>query len=290
MAPKKNRGARKGTKFPAKRGLTKPQRSQVLDLVNGQAETKRVAFYETASTGAPPPLVATGLYSGRGWALQNNQITSNVTDIHQLIPFISKGIDDWNRIGSVVKPVSLTVKGAMRISGISARTTYGANSGPSNIHVYIYVLQHVSLKSYPNLRLNNDFTQLLQTGEGTTVAFDGEALSPVLPVSKQFYKVLARKKVTLKFGGFIGSAPGIGMAPNAHSWYGEYSMDLSKHLPAKLVYPESTATSVPTTDDAPTNSSIFMCMGYVNELNTTPTTPEAILEQTYVSSLLFKDS
>lgn len=215
-------------------------------------------------------------------------ISSNVTDIHQLIPFVSKGIEDWQRIGQKIRPVSLTVKGALRVASVNTYAISGPTTPPINLHVDIYVLQHVSLKTYPLLRASNDFTQLLQTGEGTTVAYNGEAISPMLPVAKQFYKVLQRKRVLLKFAGVTASAPGLNSIANAHSWYGEYTMDLTKHLPAQFSYPED--TSVPTTDDVPTNSSIFMCMGYVSELNTTPPTPVgAEMEQTYVSSLLYKD-
>lgn len=293
MATKKNRVAKKVNKSPT-RGLSRPQRKAVLSLVRGQAETKRATFFQTASSGAPPPAIATGLYSGRGWALQNNEITSNVTDILQLIPYVTQGDNDFERIGQRIKPVSLTVKGALRITGtLIAGNSIGSppTVTPQNYHVNLYVLQHVSLKTYSSLRANNDFTQLLQTGEGTTTGFIGEALSHALPVATQYYRVLARKTVVLKYAGNVFSAPGVGSVSNAHSWYANYEFNLSKHLPATLQYPEATfPLPNPQVDDAPTNSSIFMCMGYCTELNTNPPVgADANLEQTYVSSLLYKD-
>lgn len=300
MVPRRIFGSRKPTKADKRRtkmyrrqiqALSKPQKRQVISLVRGQAETKRATFYQTLSTGAPPPTVATGLYSGRGWALQNNLISSNVTDILQLIPYVTQGSNDFERIGQRIKPVSLIVKGALRVAGVTAFAT-GVNTTPINIHVNIYVLQHVSLKNYAALRASNDFNQLLQTGEGTTTSFLGEALSPALPVAKQYYKVLARKTITLKYAGNESPVTGMNLSvANAHSWYAEYTLDLTKHLPASLMYPEATfPLPNPTVDDAPANSSIFMAMGYVDELNVSPpTTAQSQLEQTYVASLLYKD-
>lgn len=263
----------------------------MVSLVKGQAETKRATFYETASAGTPPPVQANGLYSNRGWALQNNLINSNITDIHQLIPYVSQGINDWQRIGQKIRPISLTVKGAMRVTNVASYTNGSSQTPPLNFHVDIYVLQHVSLKNYTALRANNDFTQLLQTGEGTTTGYLGEALSADLPVATQYYKVLARKTVLLKFAGVVATAPGINSVANAHSWYGEYTFNLTKQLPAQIVYPEATLPSPnPQVDDAPANSSIFMCMGYRDELSTNPpSATSANLEQTYIASMLYKD-
>jgi len=263
-------------------------------LVKGQAETKRATFYQTANNGTVTT-PATGIFGTRGWAQQNNNIVSNATDILQLIPYVAQGINDWNRIGQKIRPVSLQVKGAVRVNAL----TYSAgNQFPTNLHVDIYCLSHVSIKDYNSLRGSNDFQTLLVTGEGTTKQYSGEALDPHLPVNTAQYKVLARKRITLKFANYLGTTGPVG-APtygavsiaNSGQWYADYTIDLTKHLPAQLVYPEATLpVPLPTVDDAPTNCAFFMAMAFVSEVNSDP--PETVrfsLEQTYVASMLYKD-
>jgi len=281
-------------KSPARKGLNKAQRNQVVALVKGQAETKRATFYQTANNGTVTT-PATGIFGTRGWAQQNNNIVSNNTDILQLIPYVSQGINDWQRIGQKIRPVSLQVKGAVRIN---MNTTQTPNQFPTNLHVDIYCLQHVGLKNYLSLRANNDFQTLLQNGEGGTAQYTGSALDPHLPVNAQNYKVLARKRITLKFANYFGvpapaGAPTFGAVSIANSgqWYADYTIDLTKHLPAQLTYPEATLpVPLPTVDDAPTNCAFFMAMAFVSEVNVNPPeTTRFSLEQTYVASMLFKD-
>jgi len=294
----------RGKKSPAQ-SLTKLQKKEVVRLVKGQAETKRTAFYQTYNNGAPPALRATGTYAARGWAVQNNEILSNKTDILQLIPYVVQGTDDFTRIGQRISVSNLHVTGAVRV-----RYTNGVGSFvPTDLKVYIYVLQHVSLKDYTRLYNDpltaggNDFTQLLETGEGDTVAFAGQPQHVGMPICRQYYHVLQRKQIVLRYAGFIKN-PSDGLptpAPNStvsvancHSWYADYSMNLTKHVPKTFMYPESSPSSPlpPQTLNAPTNSSIFMCMGFVDWINNSDSPTEGIksyIEQTYTSVLSFKD-
>jgi len=294
-APKRRRPAPKA-KAVAK--LSKPMKRAIKQVVRGEAETKRTAFYCSFNDGTSTAR-SDGLFSKRGWALQNNVIGSNNTDILQLIPFVTQGTDDWQRIGQRIRPSSLSLRGSVRcdLSGTLIKLN------PSDFKVYIYVLQHVSLKDYTNLYANNNFTQLLETGEGTTVPFTGIPQNNGMPVAKQYYHVLQRKQITLRYGGaYMNPNAGTGIPPtdavacvaNSHTWYADYSLNLTKHLPKVLMYPED-ATSPspgPAVLNAPTNSSIFMAMGFIDWFNpsdstTTLTLPR--LEQTYVTQLSFKD-
>jgi len=286
---RKARKARKGSKTVAT--LSAPVTRAIKAVVRGQAETKTARFFQSENdgTGTDP---ATGLFADRGWAVQNDSITSNNLDILQLIPFVSEGVLDHERIGKVIRPVGLNVKGSIRIRrdriiDVSATTT--------NIHVYVYALQHVSLKDYTNLRAQNDFNRLLETGEGTTVPFEGNALDGFMAVSDQYYRVLARRKVVLKYAGIVSPTAGTLISSfsvaNAHSWYADYTINLSKNIPKRLVYPEDPTSLPATQQNTPTNSSIFMCMGYVNEfVDSPPADVESFMEQTYMSELTYKDT
>lgn len=287
MAFKGRRKPARGRKSKPMAKLSKPMKRAIKQVIRGESETKTCTFYQSLNNGGSV-LPATGLFADRGWALQNNTIANNQTDILQLIPFIPEGTSDWERIGKVIRPTRLNVKGSLRV--ISNRVV--TPSTVTNIDVYMYILQHVSLKDYENLRASNVFTQLLDTNEGGTINFQGNALDPFMPVSSQYYKVLTRRKIALKFGGAIlpgGTLTTPVSIANAHQWYASYSLDLTKHVPKKLTFPDDGVTTA--AQNSPTNSSMFMCFGFVDNLVGSPSgaLQLAWLEQTYVANLSFKD-
>lgn len=258
-------------------------------VVSGQAESKVVAFYQTYNNGTSTAR-ASGAFAGRGWALQNNQITTRATpvlnnlDLLQLIPYVVQGTEDNQRIGQVVMPKSLIVNGCVRV----CLTNLSAFK-PTDIKVCIYVLQHVQLKDYNNLYNNNDFTQLLETEENATTNFGGQSWNLNQRVSKQYYRVLKKKIITLRYAG-VPTTPPVGSISNWHNYFANYRFSLAKSLPKKLTYPETGATV--NILNLPTNSAPFMCMGYVNEQETSiGGTPSVAvdLEQTYTSIMTFKD-
>jgi len=292
------------------RALNKVQKKQVKAIVEGEAETKRATWYSQFDQG----LVArTGPYvgtlAGSGWQVHNNTILSNFSDICRLIPEVDLGTDKYTRIGVKINPTSLIVKGSLRCLAKDIATT----GLPQNLTAYVYVLQHVSLKSYGDLFARNQFSQLIDAGDGLTIPFMGNPLDAKLPIAKQFYRVLSRKQVTLRYGGGFTLQGPAGVQPvtmlktpaNSHTWYADFQFNLTKHLPNTLTYPETLTQGGSTADRVnPTNSSIFMCMGYVDWLNpggssgpvanynaeeTSNTEILSQLEATYVSVMTYKD-
>jgi len=252
----------------------------ITKVINRKAETKEVAWY-----GGP---LYGGTYADAAYVNHNPIITSNTTDILRLIPKILPGTSDNQRIGERVRPVALQVNGSVRLSD---GTINGVNAEfRDDVVVVIYVLQHVSLKDYANLQLSNNFLQLLRTGENDTAAFSGTVTDSQLPVEDAYYRLLSKKKIRLRYAGAIpGSAEGVPTnavvsVANAHSYYADFSFNLTKHLPAQLKYPELSAT---TGQNDPTNSSIFMCMGFYN-MDGQPALTQLVAIQ-YTSRLRFKD-
>jgi len=297
-----------GSKTSKAKALTKVQKSQVKALVEGEAETKRSHWYSTFQNGLVAPTAPLpGVFEGSGWQVKNNTILSNYSDILRVIPEVGQGTDKYERLGIKIKPQSLLVKGTVRIN---ANQIYSTGL-PVNLKVYIYVLQHVRLKSYDDLFANNKFSQLLDTGDGFTQSFNGNPVDGELPVAKQNYKLLQRKEVILRYGGGKNVSEGAsGIAfnnpANSHTWYADFSINLSKNLPATFTYPDTFASGSPSLAD-PTNSSIFMAVGYVDWNNPDPTQAtgtslpnysqsrvsnsvvESAIQLTYMSMLTYKD-
>lgn len=262
-------------------------------VINRKAETKMVAWYN----GQVP---SNGTYAQANYVLQNPVITSNTTDILRLIPRVYQGLGDNQRVGELISPTSLNVKGTvmLNIPNVSSATA----GITSDIYVVIYVLQHVTLKSYAALTASNDFTQLLRTGEvpapGTnappaTVSFQGKVTDAQLPVDNSYYKLLKKKKYRLRYagknpasGGDLPNNTWLSVS-NCVSYRAEFSMNLSKFLPAKLKYPDTVDVSGNPTGTDPTNSSIFMCMGCYQGNGTIDNTWQ--FDQQYTSHMTYKD-
>lgn len=278
-------------KYQAKKGKlvkAKPQLTKLINsVINRKAETKMAIWYNPAVPAIPG---SAGSYAAWGWSDQNQLITSNVGDLKRCIPVVTQGTGDDQRIGERISPKSLVVKGtvAVNINGPN-----GTVNDPHDLYVVIYFVQHVTLKSYYALNTFNDFTQLLNTGEASTAAFQGFQRDLDLPVEKTYYRLLKKKVIPLRWAG-ITQAPvpstGIVSVANAHTYNAHYSVNLSKHLPKTLQYPEPTATNG--TND-PTNSSIFMCMGFVDMKSVDPAnavnSPVLYLNQTYTAQMTWKD-
>ena len=156
-----------------------------------------------------------------------------------------------------------------------------------------YLLQHVSFKTYRSLYADNDFTKLLDTGEGTTTNFNGGFADACLPVTSGYYRLLGKKTKVLRASGNYGVLPPVTSASvitnnNSHPFEYTWQWNVGKHLPKKLIYPEDNVT-VQAGQHEPLNSSIFWCVAYYNLDGTVPTTPVTRIQQQYVSQMKFKD-
>jgi len=264
-------------------------------VIMSKAETKQRQFYQSLKD-LTTTTRATGAWADRGWGIQNQFITTNATDILQLIPFIESGVKPNQRLGDKIQPTSLTVHGTVRVA-LNRMTSFE----PTDIKVVIYVLQHVSLKDYNTLYSNNQFLSLLENSENTTVPYLGTNAENKLPVNPKSYRLLKKKIISLRYAGAVsgtGSPPTNVSVANSHNYFADYTLNLSKHLPAQLKFPEDAlngTTLDPTIANSPTNSSIFMCMGFYDQNSLTIRPPEGPvvarpwIEQYYCSKMSFKD-
>lgn len=270
------------------KALSTVQKKQVKSIVKGQAETKRTAWYSSFNDGTSTDR-ATGLATNWGYSVQNNAITANNTDCLRLIPTVLQGIDDFNRLGTRINVNSLKLNGTIRVN--LANITEQATC---DLRVVIYILSHKIYKDYSTLYANNNFLLLLDNQEGGTAPFTGTPVNEGMRVADQYYTVHAKKIITLRYAGFgiqTATTGATASVANSHNYYANYTMDLTKFLPKTLKYPEFNSGQPPEFQNAPTNSSLFMCMGFVNQQGVSnfadPVKP--LLQQTYVSNLTFKD-
>jgi len=275
MATKKSFKKRVATRKPAARATV----ALVKRVIKGAAETKMATWYNGS--------LGTGLLSQASLVGQNQFISVNATDILQIIPAIVQGTSDHQRIGQAIMPISCKVH-----CKVSLLQVQGVNQGTAfDMVVVAYCLQHVSYKTYSSLKANNQFTQLLEVGDGTTINFEGSYEASCMPVSKGYYRLLGKKKVYLRSSGLFNNSGGtIYGNQNSHPPTVEWTWELKNHLPKKLQYPEDDQIT-PGIQDLPTNAAPFWCVGYYNTDGTAafPAGAAVHIQQQYVTQLLYKD-
>jgi len=278
----------RGSKLAASKTLTQA----ITKVISRKAETKQAMFYGTAGT-----FPQTGLFNDRASSQQNQFISSTTSDLKWLLPNVAEGVADNERIGERISPISFRINGR-----VSVANSLLIASPPQAIDVYavIYVLTHKVYKSYEAVLGSpavpplvgyvggNNFNQLLKNGENITTNFSGNYWAAHQPVADQYYNVLAKKIVRLRFAGLYTSSGASVSIANSHDYQANFTINIPKSkLPAHLKYPESTATGA--FNNAPQNYAPFMAVGYYNADGTNTATPQVAIDLSYVTVLNYKD-
>lgn len=262
----------RGNKKPAT--LAKTVKAMVSNAITKKAETKTAIYYSN-STG----LAGDGTYALRSWAVQNQLISNTVSDLKRMIPFVKPGTGENQRIGDKVTPLSLTCHGTVKVTLAELGVL-----NPNDLFAVIYVLEHVTFKSYSSLIAGNDFTQLLKTGENTTVRFNGEVWHSQMPVADQYYRLLKKRVIRLRYAG--STAAGAVSVANSHDYLGKFSLGLSKKQLPLLKYPEDPSTAGA---NDPLNVAPFFAMGFYWADGQQYTSPQTLIETQYVTCMKYKD-
>jgi len=271
-----------------KRSAPRSKREQVKlikKVMKGEAETKIQMYYGNNNPSTAPFGVSTQ---------QNQFIISNTTDILRILPEVSGGVNDDQRVGSSITPVSCVTHCSVTISANTAGGSGFANNLSYNLVAVAYCLQHVSYKTYASLSTQNNFAQMLKLGVGgQTSNFNGTFEFSKLPVEKGYYQVLGKKTFNLRNSGVQSTTVGVpqaqwGTNANAAPVRHEWTWNLTKQLPKKIQYPEANSAA-PGLDD-PLNAAPFWCIGYYQmDGSQSVTAPQVLIQQQYVTVFKYKD-
>jgi len=280
------------TRKPKAKPTTALVKQIVKQAIDKNVEDKRVAFYSSGQNAD----IIDGLLANAAFNAQNQLIANNLTDIKRLIPYCVLGSDSHQRIGSEIRPKRIVINGNVAINLANNTSAYIRKE----CFVVIYVLQHQIFHSYQSLiggaatpTFGNNFNQLLETGESTLKGFQGLYIDSTLPVAKQFYKLITKKIVKLRYQGYDNFSPtgNTASVANAHDYRANFQLTLDqKQLPAKFKYPEPTVTGVTTGLNDPTNSSIFMCMGFYEYDGFQNLSAISSIQQQYTSMMYYEDA
>lgn len=203
-----------------------------------------------------------------------------VADIISILPQITLGTGQTNRIGHKISPVRL------EITGYVTYTTDSYNDARM-LGGRLFVYQDKTLKSYANDSIQN--FNLLNLG-GTSSSFTGTAMNYISPHNTDLFKFFMDKKmVFLKPFGITNNTATPSASTNItgmdKSLFQPFKLVLTKkHLPANLVYDTVDSASYPT------NFAPKMALGYCDLLNYNPDTVPTQLGMEFCATLYYKDS
>lgn len=262
---RRNRKARQGR--AKQTSVSAPVKTYVARQINRHAETKYVA--------ANPYNTSSGLLKATNFSAG---ITSNA-EAYALIPPVTQGEGDHQRIGNIIKPTSLTVKGFVSL--------LGNDTNSYCIDVDVFILQSKTFKSqYSESQI--DIPSMLNRGDGSNTYYDGSFLNSTFPVNTSLFQVLKHKKIRLtKPYGNMNTAI-CGGSPEAVANYS--SEKYSKNFSFKVPLPVSLKYDL----DAQTvcqNSYPFMVIGWNSPNNCDGGDSNLnIIKATAISQMYFKDS
>jgi len=250
----------------------------VKKVLSRNSETKVKNYYSNSAGFA-----GDGLYTSKSFSVQNQNISNTVSDLKRMLPFLIQGTSDNERIGESVSPISCSIQGQVVLNAEQILTAFV----PTDLFVVIYVLEHVIYKDYTSLITGNNFSQLLTNGQNNTQAFVGSIWQSQLGVANQFYRLLKKKVVRLRYAG-IDPAVGQGASiANSHDYQAKFSFTLTqKHMPKTLKYPEQNGIAG---QNDPTNYAPFFCMGFYRADGQDLTVDVSWIRQQYTSILRYKD-
>jgi len=203
--------------------------------------------------------------------------TSGITstnEVYKLIPDVTVGDDDFQRIGNVIQPVSLTTKVNLACFTNSSEAIYAD----------VYFCTSKNIKDYdqtPNIPTG----ELLNNGQGGNVAYDGLSYTAMYPVNKSEFTLIAHKRIRLAKGANDPNTACSGGSPAATDTFQHYASFSQKiPLPQKLLYEAKAKIQ-------PSNAFPFMMVGFVaSDANGNNAPSIARVQVQAQSHMYYKDS
>lgn len=207
----------------------------------------------------------------------------DVVNCYKVIPTIYNGSKQAERIGNLVKPISLRL-------GISASMRTAPNPitdvdmGRTGVYFDLYVFKVVSKPSYSNLVTSADLDTFLQGGNGSN-RYVAEAINWHQNVNKEKFICLHRSRRLMNSMGSKAGSPDLVFESWGQNTNSAFSIDipLSKKLKTKLKFNDS--------DGVPTNCAIYACIVATRADNIQFDDPYyAIGTVDYFSELVYEDA
>lgn len=208
-----------------------------------------------------------------------NSAISGASECYSVMPAITQGTDDYQRIGDKVRGRWLYVKGHLQYNASYLNTQLASNYVPPST-VRLLILSQKNIKSAGQLS-NVDVSHILKdnvaTGAGR--AYVGAMTDNLAPINKDLFKVHMDKKVRLSALSIMSDNTG------SAAWTGmkAYYFTAKIKLPNTLYFDDGNGNN-------PNNFAPFFCMGSVLEDGTSPWSVSTPYRVTFLSTAYFEDA
>lgn len=245
---------------------TKALTQAITRVVKGKMETKLAIA---------PPME----YAGQTTLAAFVPFTCAITapgEFYMLIPPVTQGVGDNQRIGNTILPQSLITKVNCCVTSRQESTV--------SIYAHFFFMTHKSLKDWKQTS-SIVAANLLDNGDGTNTGFDGTSYHAMLPINKTEFNLIAHKKILLQKGANnpnVAYAPTETNATDTFKYFASFSQKIP--LPKKLQY-------LVAGDPRPTNSFPMMCCAFTatDQQGTTILSAQQLRVQAQ-SHLYYKDA
>ena len=203
---------------------------------------------------------------------------TGTSELYMLIPPVTIGDDDYQRIGNQIQPTSLNVKIQCALGALAS----------SSVYVDFWFLHSKNIKD-GRQTAQLPIQKLLNDGNGQNVPYDGTSYTAMLPLNKTEFTLIKHIRILLKkpYGDPQGLYSGAGAPPNSVYSLAANTQTLSVKipLPKKLMYEQRT-------DYVPTNVFPFMAVGFTaaDQFGGTALTPTLPIYVQAQSHLYYKDA
>lgn len=174
---------------------------------------------------------------------------TGTSEIYGLIPAVTIGDDDYQRIGNQIQPTKLVVKIQCAVGAIAS----------SQIYVDFFFLHSKNIKDAKHTA-QVAIQKLLNDGGGQNVPYDGTSYTAMMPINKTEFSSIKHVRYLFKkpYGDPQGLYSGAGAPPGASVSSVAQSVktfSVTIPLPKKLTYEQRT-------DYVPSNTFPFMVVGF----------------------------
>jgi len=169
------------------------------------------------------------------------------SEVYMLIPPVTQGAGDYQRVGNTIMPTSLTTKVNICVTSRQEQSV--------SIYAHIYFLTSKGIKDFKQTA-QIQTAALLDAGDGTNTDFDGTSYKAMYPINKAEFNVIAHKKILLQKGQYnpnVLYSPTETPSTDTFKYFSSFSQKIP--LPKKLQY-------LATADTHPTNSFPFMVAAF----------------------------
>jgi len=206
-----------------------------------------------------------------------NGTISGSADLINPLPQLEKGTGNNERIGNVIQPTKIVVRGYITYYNADLGTT-AVGTDADMLGLRLFAFRDKATNSAANAIYNYN---LLDAG-GDSKAFEGKAIDWCLPHNrKQFHFYADRRMRMLKPYGAVGDGD-TAMQAVHNSMFRPFKIVIKP--PKKLMY-DNVDSQV-----WPVNFSPRMALGYCHLNNATPDSATTRIAMTFVSTLYYKDA